>query len=311
MNVKDQAAKLSLSVITPSYNQGQFIERTIESVLCQKVPVEFLVFDGGSTDETVSILEKYEDQLSWVSEKDGGQADAVNQGLRAASGDVVGWLNSDDIYYPGCFDAVLEFFEKNIDVDVVYGLANHIDIDDNVLNAYPTLPWDFKKLTKDNYLCQPAVFFRKKIVDEFGVLDDELHFCLDYEYWLRIGRLKPFYYLEQTLAGSRMYPENKTLSNPIKVLTEIFSVFQKYKFRIDGNWIFGHAHAVAYSEGLSPEGDRTGAFVARLITVSIKDFTRFKTFPSFDEWKRLLLWSGALTRVRINCFREFLHKSLK
>ena len=126
---------MKVTIITPSYNQGKYLERTILSVLEQKIGnLEYLVMDGGSTDNSVEILKKYEEFLTWKSERDKGQTDAVNKGLRLASGDIIGWLNSDDIYYEDAVKKVLKVFEENPEINVVYGNANHIREDDSVID---------------------------------------------------------------------------------------------------------------------------------------------------------------------------------
>src|SRR5260221_5182854 len=180
---------LSVSVVTPSYNQGRFLERTIHSVLSQEGcgPIQYLVMDGGSRDESVELLRRHGDAVEWVSEKDRGQADAVNKGLARATGAIIGWLNSDDIYYPGAIRTAREYFEAHPAADLVYGEANHIDEQDAVIEPYPTEDWDFERLKERCFLCQPAVFFRRREVERFGPLDAARQYSLDYEYWLRLG----------------------------------------------------------------------------------------------------------------------------
>ena len=134
---------MKVTIVTPSYNQGKFIKRTIDSVLSQGVDdLEYIVMDGGSNDETVDILKSYGDKLIWKSEKDKGQTDAVNKGIRASHGDIIGWLNSDDIYYPGAVKKVLEVFETRPEVNVVYGNAYHIAEDDSIIEEYYTEDFD-------------------------------------------------------------------------------------------------------------------------------------------------------------------------
>ena len=241
---------LAISVITPSYNQGRFIERTIQSVLSQGISeLEYRVCDGGSTDDTIAILERYGNQIDWVSEKDFGQGDAVNKGIQRASGDIIGWLNSDDIYYPNALPTVLSFFATHPDADIIYGEANHIDENDAILERYYTEDWNYERLKEVCYLCQPSVFFRRRLIEKFGLLDASLRFCMDYEYWLRLGKEIEFFRIPQTLAGSRMYKDNKTLGYRSIVHAEINDMLKKCLGRTPTRWIYNYAFAVVDSEG--------------------------------------------------------------
>lgn len=236
----------SISIITPSYNQGKFIERTILSVLNQNISnLEYLIMDGGSTDETLQILKKYESKYKWISEKDNGQSHAINKGFLNTKGEIVGWLNSDDIYYENTLKTILHFFSVYPEIDIVYGEANHIDENDLIINKYPTEAWNVDQLKNICYLCQPAVFFRRKILEKHGYLNENLHFCMDYEFWLRLAdKNVKFYFLDEILAGSRLHPNTKTLGSRIQVHKEIIKVFKKRYKKIPESWIASYAIAL-------------------------------------------------------------------
>lgn len=241
---------MKVSIITPSYNQGQFIERTLQSVASQTgAVIEHVVFDGGSADNTVEVLRNFSPPVRWVTKKDKGQTDAVNQGIRATDGEIIGWLNSDDIYYPGAVARVVEYFARHPEIDVVYGMADHIDLDDKAFESYPTEPWDFKRLQETCFICQPALFFRRRVVEQHGLLDESLNYCMDYEFWLRLGKADArFGYLEEKLAGSRLYADNKTLGARVKVHKEINGMFKKKFGKVPDSWLLNYAHALVESK---------------------------------------------------------------
>jgi glycosyltransferase involved in cell wall biosynthesis len=238
---------MKISVITPSFNQGQFIGDTINSVLSQDIPeIEYVVMDGGSTDDTIQVLKSFGSRVRWVSEKDNGQADAVNKGLNATNGEIIGWINSDDIYYPGALNEVINFFHLNPDIDVLYGKADHINILGIPFEEYPSEEWNFERLLRHCFICQPALFFRRKVVQQCGPLDQKLNYCMDYEYWIRLALsgLK-FQYIGKKLAGSRLYNENKTLGARVAVHREINDMlFDKLGF-VPDRWLFNYSHILA------------------------------------------------------------------
>jgi glycosyltransferase involved in cell wall biosynthesis len=242
---------MKFSIVTPSYNQGEFIERTIQSVLSQEgVALEYVVFDGASSDQTVEILKRYAashgDKMRWTSEKDRGQTHAVNKGIKSTSGDIIGWLNSDDVYYPGTLRVVADHFATHPEVDVIYGSADHIDTDDRHINLYPVEPWNFNRMLETCIICQPAAFFRRRVVEIYGLLDETLRYSMDYEFWLRLGAAGVgFDWIDRKLAGSRMYAQNKTLGSRRAVHAEINDMMKKKFNRTPDSWLFNYAHVVA------------------------------------------------------------------
>lgn len=280
------------TVVTPSYQQGMFIERTISSVLSQGVDLEFIVMDGGSQDQTLEILGQYGDRVNWVSAPDGGQADAVNQGIAKAKGDIIAWLNSDDVYYPGTLAKVAQVFRQRAEVQVVYGDADWIDEFDQVLKPFPTEPWNYQRLKEACYLCQPAVFFRRSLVEQWGGLDDTLNYCMDYELWLRYGRQVDFYYLPEKLAGSRMYSSNKTMGQALEAHIEINQMLQKKLDKIPANWLFGYALIKTEKTTQISRYDRrqTQRFVTHLVWFSLLELIRHNRTSLWWAMPKMVFW---------------------
>lgn len=280
---------LSLSIVTPSYNQGRYIDRTLRSVLDQGVAREYWVIDGGSRDETVDILRRYDKRLQWVSEPDRGQAHAVNKGFARMQGDVIGWLNSDDVFFPGSFQAVLEYFQAHPEADVLYGEAQHINENDQVIEPYPVEPWDLERLKVVCFLCQPAVFFRKRVIEKYGPLDENLRYCMDYEFWLRLAlRGAVFHRTPQRLAGSRLYAQTKTLGDRLKVHAEINSMLRDRLGRVPDRWLANYAHAFWDGKGL--------ARAHRWFPIMVASMTLWSS----------LRWNHGVSRSLIKTMREWL-----
>jgi glycosyltransferase involved in cell wall biosynthesis len=282
---------MKISIITPSYNQGQFIERTLQSVASQTgAEIEHVVFDGGSTDNTVDVLKAFQPPVRWVSKKDKGQTDAVNQGIRATDGEIIGWLNSDDIYYPGAIARVVKYFEENPSVDVVYGMADHIDLEDHAFESYPSESWNFERLKETCFICQPALFFRRRVVEQFGLLDESLNYCMDYEYWLRLGKggLR-FAYLEEKLAGSRLYADNKTLGARVKVHREINDMMKSLLGKVPDRWLFNYAHAVVEKQ-VSREAN-PGLFSMQIALRSIAAALKWNSRVSSEMLRTVYSWA--------------------
>jgi glycosyltransferase involved in cell wall biosynthesis len=286
-----------VSIVTPSYQQGRFIERTLESVWRQRRgnladAIEHIVMDGGSTDGTVAILERWRGRISFSTGPDEGQSAAINAGMAMARGEILAYLNSDDVYYDGAVAAAVVAFEADPSADVVYGDGDCIDCNDRVIARYPTEDWSLERLKLVCFLCQPAVFFRRRVLEQSGYFDPSLNYCMDYEYWLRLAkRGLRFVHIPAKLAASRFHPATKTLGSPQAVHTEINDMLKEHIGRIPDNWLSNYAYAVLDEHGLPRQTSRD--YLARVAMLSVRAAFRWNGLPS-----RSLLRSLASSLLR-------------
>ncbi len=208
----------SITVITPSLNQGAFIENAIQSVLRQNYPrLEYFIMDGGSTDRTLDILQRYSGQIQWWSEPDRGQSHAINKGIERASGEIVAVLNADDEYEEFALLTVGDFFARHPEAMWCVGKCKIINEQGEEILPAVTFyknflmaigqPW---LLYIVNFIPQPATFWRRSLVGEIGVFKEDLHYVMDYDYWLRIAKRYPLYKINAYLAKFRTLPTSKT-----------------------------------------------------------------------------------------------------
>ncbi len=186
-----------ISIVTPSYNQGQYLEKTIQSVLNQNYPnLEYIIIDGGSSDNSIEIIKKYEKHLTyWISEKDNGQSDGINKGLLKCTGDIIAWLNSDDYYEPDTFKNVVSVFSKNPDAGLLYGDCRiiYVDSEGKTLKQQIVSPEHVTNFSLMNYWKsyflppQPSIFWRKSIQDKTMLLNRSLNYAMDMDFWLQLS----------------------------------------------------------------------------------------------------------------------------
>lgn len=236
----------TIQIVTPSYNQGEFIEESIQSVISQEgdFSIDYVIVDGGSTDNSVAVIKKYDALIKegkwpvccrgiryrWISEKDNGQSDAINKGFSMAEGDIVAWLNSDDFYMPGAFAKVVKAFQNDGRLAMVYGDGEVVDKNGSGKMEYDAEPvFDLWKLVHlYDFILQPSVFMRHEALKRAGYLNEKLHYIMDWELWIRLSRFGKIRHLPDKLSCARVHPEAKTQSSGIKRWREIRWCSKKY-----------------------------------------------------------------------------------
>lgn len=274
-----QATELIFSIVTPSFNQGPYIRETIESVMDQTGDffIDCIVFDGGSNDETISILKDFENTFNswpvakevsslifrrspekktnlgisfrWASESDDGQTHAINKGISISVGQIVAYINSDDIYFPGVFKTVAHAYSDSPTVAGYHGEGIHFSKDNRFIDLYPTEEFNSERLNIYCPICQPTVFITRSAICKVGLFNERLRFCMDYEYWLRLEKLGlRLKYIPQIFAGTRLYQEAKTMKFSVMVHREIADVQRRVLGSVSDHWLDSLATLIAHSK---------------------------------------------------------------
>jgi glycosyltransferase involved in cell wall biosynthesis len=283
---------VTISVVTPSFNQGKFIGKTIESVLSQEgdFRIDYILVDGASTDDSVEVIEHYESLLKqgkwpvhcrsihyrWMSEKDRGQTDAIEKGLWLAEGEICSWLNSDDILLPGALSKVASCFRCHPSAGFVHGKAYFLDASGHPVSEVDTGPTDYDGLAVLNLVCQPAAFFRRSAWEEVGGLKRDLRYTMDHDLWIRMARRFGMGYIPETLAGYRLHAESKTQSSRhvVEFQRETLGTVMKHYGWAPLNRVYGYCNQLLKSK-LPPGWSNANPLVILLsIPFSVIEYIR-------------------------------------
>jgi len=290
-----------VSIVTPCLNAEQFLEEAITSVLSQDYPrIEYIVMDGGSTDGTIEILKRYEQQLRWVSERDHGTADAINRGFSLSSGEIFTYLNADDLYLPGAISAAVRAFEAAPGAGVVYGDAWWVDESGARIAPYPTQDFDRTLLARECFICQPASFLRREAFDQAGRMDPDLHVTFDYELWMRLARTCEIRRISGELALSRMHRANKSLGKRNEVFRETFRILRRHYGYVPFQWVYAHLcyQADGRDQFLEPFQPSTWQYLKSLPAGLF--INRGAAPRYFAEWWNVMSWAGLRRRLAAN-----------
>lgn len=221
-----------VTIVTPSFNQAPFLERTILSVLGQNYPnIEYIVMDGGSNDGSAEIISRYADRLAyWESQKDKGQTDAINKGFARAHGEILAWLNSDDVLYPHAVSEAVAYLTKHPECGLVYGDSDFINAEDRVIGRFNAKQTDYKKLTQGYvHIPQQSAFWRADLWKQVGPLDDTIYFAMDYDLWLRLAKVSEVKYLADTQPWSafRLHADAKTIAEDDRCWPDMLRIHKR------------------------------------------------------------------------------------
>lgn len=220
-----------ISIVTPSLNQGRFIREAIDSVLSQDYPrIEYLVLDGGSTDGTLDVLRSYGKHLKWTSEPDDGQSDAIRQGFARSRGEILTWLNADDVLSPGAVKRAVLELERSQDIGLVYGRGVILDEDSKETGPFAGIePFNLWRLLHTlDYVLQPAAFFRRSAYEAVGGLDPDLCWAMDWDLWIRLAGVSEVRFIDRVLAGSREWGSTKTSTGSWRRIRELKNLVKRH-----------------------------------------------------------------------------------
>ncbi len=280
-----------VSIVTPSFNQAQYLEQTLRSVLEQDYPrIEYIVIDGASTDGSVELIKKYEDRLAyWVSERDSGQAEAINKGLARAEGEIVAWINSDDFYFPGVVASAVKVFESHPEAGLVYGDTVAVDGNGEFIHFPKYAQWGLDDLLTFNIIGQPAVFMRRDVLLKAGFLDPSFHFLLDHQLWIRMASHARMVYVPERWAAGRFHESAKNVAQAEKFGEEAFRIL---------DWAKSDPLVSGLSKGVSRQSRAAALRInGRYLLDAGKAWKSFKSYmqglvthPStaLVEWKRII-----------------------
>lgn len=304
-----------ISVIVPSYNQGQFIARTLESLRQQNYPdLEIIVMDGGSSDETVSILQKFDRwarwskniRFYWRSEKDRGQTHAINKGLVESTGQVLGYLNSDDTYEPGALKTVGQYFREHSGTHFVYGHGQLIDTEDQIIGMYNDSQASFESLHGGCVISQPTAFWSRVLCRKIGPFDESFHYTMDYDYWVRVSQRVPMMFLPKILANTRIHPAAKTSSATQKLYRDAIRVQQRYYPFVHHDWIFTYVDGLVHSWKTGNAAQELWYWLVLFADSAWLQLWWNGRLPSRAMWQQYGLWfreMGGRFKARIQAWR--------